>query len=625
MEHPHHHRASSFMTVDHTIEPHPDGSKTIWVGETELRHRLKWLLGMTVRPDHSYIEMTVKVINRTPAAQSFLFWINPAVHANTNYQVIFPPSTQWAVQHGKPEFASWPIARQTYGGVDYSRGVDISWWKNHPSPVSFFAWHCEEDFFGGYDHGREAGVVQVSNHHVSPGKKFFEWGNGPEGEMWTKILSDEDGPYLELMAGSYSDNQPDYSWIQPGEIKVFKHYWYPVRKLGGIKNANIDAAADLEVTNARARVAFNTTGEHRKARALLKNGESVLLERTIRISPNEPFTATVDLPSGTAAESLRASLCSADGRELISYQPARPELPMPEPVERPRAPKDITSSENCISPGCALRALQPSFDPCSTPGSAKARRWRLRANCFGAFHIARALLRCSSMLERRSTDRPELIRRTTAMRLLPRRHDEGPGRPERARKAFTRLSGIVPGRHRVFALRNNRCGRRIDEALTLVEQSLQAGAWNTRALELKVALLRHSRNFQEAELLASAILRVDPLNPRALNEMALLTRARGKNANRGLAKVDELLRREATSYLELAADYAAAGFHQDAVEVLDRCARAHGDKTNPLVQYHRAHYLRRMGQSELASAALKQAATLAPDFCFPFQHEYEPI
>ncbi len=252
-----------------------------------MRHRLKWLLGMTVRPDHSYIEMTVKVINRTPAAQSFLFWINPAVHANTNYQVIFPPSTQWAVQHGKPEFASWPIARQTYGGVDYSRGVDISWWKNHPSPVSFFAWHCEEDFFGGYDHGREAGVVQVSNHHVSPGKKFFEWGNGPEGEMWTKILSDEDGPYLELMAGSYSDNQPDYSWIQPGEIKVFKHYWYPVRKLGGIKNANIDAAADLEVTNARARVAFNTTGEHRKARALLKNGESVLLERTIRISPQK--------------------------------------------------------------------------------------------------------------------------------------------------------------------------------------------------------------------------------------------------------------------------------------------------------------------------------------------------
>ena len=164
---PHHHRASSFMPVDYRLESRGDGSKTLWVGETELRHRMKWMVGLTLRPDHSYIEMTVKVFNRTPEAQSFLFWINPAVHANTNYQVLFPPSTEWAVQHAKPEFANWPIARQMYGGVDYSRGVDISWWKNHPSPVSFFAWNSQEDFFGGYDHGRKAGVVQISNHHVS--------------------------------------------------------------------------------------------------------------------------------------------------------------------------------------------------------------------------------------------------------------------------------------------------------------------------------------------------------------------------------------------------------------------------------------------------------------------------
>lgn len=631
---PHHHRASSFMTVDHTIEPHPDGSKTIWVGETELRHRLRWLLGMTVRPDRSYIEMTVKVINRTPAAQSFLFWINPAVHANTNYQVIFPPSTQWAVQHGKPEFASWPIARQTYGGVDYSRGVDISWWKNHPSPVSFFAWHCEEDFFGGYDHGREAGVVQVSNHHVSPGKKFFEWGNGAEGEMWTKILSDEDGPYLELMAGSYSDNQPDYSWIQPGEIKVFKHYWYPVRKLGGIKNANIEAAVDLEIINSRVRVAFNTTGEHKKARALLKNGESVLLERTIRISPNEPFTATVGLPSGTAAESLRASLCSADGREIISYQPARPEpSSMPKPVERPRAPKDISSTEELYLTGMRIEQLySPSFDPVPYYQEALKRdHGDYRANvALAAFHIRQgrysdALPLLEAALERatRNYIRPNNCDAAYYLGVTTR----ALGQPERARKTFYQAiwdrSWQAPG---YLALSELATGDgQIDEALRLVDQSLQAGAWNTRALELKVALLRHSRKFEEAELLASALLRVDPLNPRALNEMGLLTRSRGKNANRGLAKLDDLLRREATSYLELAADYAAAGLYQEAAEVLERCVSAHADETNPLVQYHRAHYLRCMGQSEPAAAALRQAATLAPDFCFPFQHESEPI
>jgi len=144
------------------------------------------------------------------------------------------------------------------------------------------------------------------------GKKFFEWGNGPEGEMWTKILSDEDGPYLELMAGSYSDNQPDYSWCQPYEVKVFKHYWYPIKHLGGVKNANTEAAVNLEVTNHVACLAFNTTTAHPKARVLLQTQGPVarsatagqaatdrwlpLLDQTIRIGPNEPFLAKVPLP-----------------------------------------------------------------------------------------------------------------------------------------------------------------------------------------------------------------------------------------------------------------------------------------------------------------------------------------
>ena len=80
-------------------------------------------------------------------------------------------------------------------------------------------------------------IIQV------PGKKFFEWGTGASGKMWEKILTDKDGPYLELMVGAYSDNQPDYSWIQPYEAKVFRHFWYPVSKIGGVKTANLNGAA----------------------------------------------------------------------------------------------------------------------------------------------------------------------------------------------------------------------------------------------------------------------------------------------------------------------------------------------------------------------------------------------
>ena len=52
--------------------------------------------------------------------------------------------------------------------------------------------------------------MSVADHNVVPGKKFWTWGNGPRGRMWDHILTDDDGPYIELMVGAYSDNQPDY-------------------------------------------------------------------------------------------------------------------------------------------------------------------------------------------------------------------------------------------------------------------------------------------------------------------------------------------------------------------------------------------------------------------------------
>ena len=175
-----------------------------------------------------------------------LCFANVAVNANANYQVIFPPSTQHVTCHGKREFTTWPIATTRYNGADFTKGVDVSWYKNHIQSNSMFAWNYEDDFFAGYDHGKQAGTMSVADHHLVPGKKFWTWGNGPRGRMWDKILTDDDGPYIELMVGAYSDNQPDYSWLQPYETKSFKMYWYPFRDIGGVKKANLEAAVNLE-------------------------------------------------------------------------------------------------------------------------------------------------------------------------------------------------------------------------------------------------------------------------------------------------------------------------------------------------------------------------------------------
>lgn len=98
---PHHHRASTYMPVDYTLQDNPDGSKTVWVGELELRHRMRWAIGITVFPGKSYFKATVKLFNRTPLANAVMYWANLSVHANENYQVFFPPSTQYGTDHNK--------------------------------------------------------------------------------------------------------------------------------------------------------------------------------------------------------------------------------------------------------------------------------------------------------------------------------------------------------------------------------------------------------------------------------------------------------------------------------------------------------------------------------------------
>jgi len=363
---PHHHRATTFMPVDYTLQENADGSKTIWVGETELRHRMRWLVGITLYPEKSYMEATIKIINRTPFVNSILCWANVAVHANENYQVIFPPSTEYATYHGKNQFAQWPISHEFYSGVDYTRGVDLSWWKNHPSPISFFAWNYQDDFFAGYDHGKEAGTAYVSNHHIAPGKKLWEWGPGPRGQMWDKILTETDGPYIEIMAGAYSDNQPDYSWIQPYEVKIIKEYWYPLRKIETVKNANLKAAVNLEVTERNtAKVGFNTTSAYKNALVLLKAEDKVVFRQRINIGPDRPFLKEVALAADVREKYLRVSLQSSSGEELIAYKPVEKEgAPMPKPVEPPPAPEDIKTIEELYLTGLRLEqfhsaALEP--------------------------------------------------------------------------------------------------------------------------------------------------------------------------------------------------------------------------------------------------------------------------
>lgn len=230
---PQHHRPGTFEPVDYCIKGNDDGSKTVWINELEIMTRTKGMAGFTLYPGRAYLEISGKLFNRTTLPQSFLWWANPAVKVNDYYQSIFPPDVYAVFDHGKRDVSGFPMATGTYYKVDYSPGTDISLYKNIPVPTSYMAIHSGYDFIGCYEHDTEAGMLHVANHHISPGKKQWTWGNGDFGKAWDRNLTDHNGPYIELMAGIFTDNQPDFTWLKPNEQKEFEQYFLPYAKQAG--------------------------------------------------------------------------------------------------------------------------------------------------------------------------------------------------------------------------------------------------------------------------------------------------------------------------------------------------------------------------------------------------------
>ena len=205
---PQHHRPSTFMPVDCTFTENPDGSATVMLGETDRINGTKGNACITLYPDKAYIEIRGRLFNPTDHPQTFLWWANPAVSVNDNTFSVFPPDVNAVMDHGKRAVSTFPIATGEYYKADYSAGVDISRYRNIRVPTSYMAAHSDFDFVGNFDEGRDAGLLHVADHHISPGKKQWTWGCGDFGRMWDKNLTDEDGPYIELMTGVFCDNQP---------------------------------------------------------------------------------------------------------------------------------------------------------------------------------------------------------------------------------------------------------------------------------------------------------------------------------------------------------------------------------------------------------------------------------
>jgi tetratricopeptide (TPR) repeat protein len=633
---PQHHRPTTFMPVDCALEENPDGSRTAWVGEVEPFNRTKGMVGITLHPGRSLLHARVRLYNRTALPQTFLWWANLAVHVNDDYQTVFPPDIHAVVFHMRRDVASFPVVSGIYNFEDYGEGKDIRWDRNIVDPSSYFAVGSRYAFHGGFDWRRRAGVLHIGDPHTAVGKKVFTWGSGSFGRTWHANLTDADGPYIELMSGVYTDNQPDFSWIEPGEYREFDQYWYPYREIGMVKNATIDAAVSLEVQahTGEATVGFHATARHARATVLLTAGDRVLLRRPTAIDPATPFVATVTLPPGTSEHALCATLLSERGETLVSYRPEQPApVTLPDPLPAARLPEELATNEELwINALHLFQYRHPYWDP--EPYLREAlRRDPLDSRCgtlLGSLQLRRGELETAR----------ETIR--TALGSVTRRNlNPSDGEPSYLLGVVERFLGNDDAAYAAFAKAawNNAwqgpaflamagiACRRGDTASALdhLERSLQLNSRNLRARNLKAAILRRTGRAREAASLAAATVATDLLDHWARNELRLSLRALkdAAAARSAAAEMKKLLRDAPDSYLDIALEYDASGMHDDARDVLGLIlGRGGGTRPGaPLLYYHLALSCEKAGDHGAAVRACAAARQAPGDWCFPSRLE----
>ena len=621
---PQHHRPGTFMPADVFIEEEDDGARTVWLSEHDPLNRLKGMHGIRLRTGSSLIELRVRLYNRTPFTQTFLWWANVAAMVHDQYQSFFPPDVNYVADHAVRAMSSFPVAMNPYYGMDYQNregANDLSWYKNIPVPTSYMVCQTQFDFFGGYDFKAGGGFVHMADRHIAPGKKQWTWGDHAFGHAWDRELTDTNGPYIELMAGVYTDNQPDFSYLAPYETKTFSQFWWPIQGIGPVQQATEKLALRMVVREDRViELGLCASESVSDATLMILRGPHLLFEERISLKPGEVWTHTDLKFNGENPAELSAKVLDREGRRLLFYQPLDGSSLNHdrELATEPLTPEEIASSDELYYTGEHLDLYR---HPTSSPELywQEALR-RDEGDARSNVAMGRRALKSGQLEKAASFFRKAIFR-------LTHRHPN----PETGEAHyFLGLTLFLSGQ--------------LEESYGLLSKAAWNRGWNSAAHYLLACLdcrllyfdsaLKHLResiaadgNHHKAKVLTAAILRrkVDPESPTILRDV-LGVDPLDHWARHELLLADEMsvndflntCRNDAQTILDLVFDYADAGFLSEAADLLELhldSLLVEGSVPNPLARAVVSRYVLAWLKQDLN--LLETARQQSPDYFFP--------
>jgi predicted Zn-dependent protease len=321
------HAPNCSTPVDYKIVRQPDGSASCIIGVFDLLTRSFWRIDVNLPKDKAYFTTNSYWYNASSTEQPYYTWMNAGIKSDGNLQFVFP-GNKW-IEHNGIVSNWWPYNED---------GIDVSFYENNDfgGYKSYHVFGEHSGFFGGYWHDDDFGMGRYSTRDDKAGKKIWLWGLSNQGMIWEKLLTDNDGQYVELQSGRLFNQTWPLSTYTP-----FKHYgflpystdkwteyWFPMVKTKGYVAANNHGALNLKNEKGWLKIYLSPLEEIRD-RLTISVGDITIYEKSLSLKPLELFSDSIQINSEN--DLVRAVL----GDNKLEYQTSGNELsrPVTSPVD----------------------------------------------------------------------------------------------------------------------------------------------------------------------------------------------------------------------------------------------------------------------------------------------------
>jgi len=580
-------------------ETHEDGSASITLSHIEHFFRNKVSMKVTLRPGHSFLELSIRLHNRNSVPNRYLLWTNAGLPATEGTRFMYPMTK--TIGHDSAEFGAWPVFN----------GVDLSWYKNNKVMLGVFGLDVYDNFMGAYDYDEDYGTFCYTDRRIARGIKTWTWGVGGIGLRHVENYTDSGIPYIEVQSGRFVWDG-NYEFIGPGKSDGWTEYWYGIGGLGGMKTASRDVVLNLDFdanNPGLAKLRVSSTGNYPEA--LLSWSVDGVERGKARMPLAVGETAEREVDVSDLSQSPIQFRLASEGTMLLEHTVFPDgQTPMPEVssgfIPREFGLSEELTAEELFQKGLTNEKLGRLPEAQTAYGEALIRDPNMIGPNIQLGLLAWSRLEPEETIEHfeRALEREPF--NGDALFYLAVVHSDL-GNFEESRRLYYRLlpsSGNFEQRDYGLGLLAMKEQDYL-QALRLLQSAARHLPTQLSVRHAKALALRRLGHTERAAAECDEILALDPTNAFARAERVFLTSWTGKE----VAELERIVTHP-QGYLELATEYMSLGAWKEVEGILSHALTETDDSAafHPLLFYYRAFALSKMGESDEARTVVERAS-----------------